>query len=327
MEMHVVFGSGPLGLAVVDALLKRGKPVRLVSRSDKREGVPAGVEVVRGDATNPADTVRLTRGATHVYNCLNAPDYHKWPEQFPPLQAGVLAGASAAGAKLVVLENLYMYGPHGGVPLTETTPMRATGLRGKTRKTMTEALFAAHREGRVRVTSARAADFYGPGVGQSLVGKDVFAKALRGERVTLAANPELPHSLSFISDVGEALVRLGEDDRALGQAWHVPNAPAVPLGEFIEQVFEAAGKRTKATYLPKAVTRALLPVMGAFIPPVRGLSENLYQTYEPFVADDRAYKNTFGDHATPLQNGVERTLEWLRRQQPTETERQTPSRR
>lgn len=317
MEMHVVFGSGPLGLAVVEALVKRDKPVRLVSRSGRREGVPQGVEVVRGDATNPADTVRLTRGATHVYNCLNAPDYHRWPEQFPPLQAGVLAGAAAAGAKLVVLENLYMYGPHGGVPLTEATPMRATGPRGGTRKTMTEALFAAHREGRVRVTSARAADFYGPGVGQSLVGKEVFAKALRGERVTLAANPALPHSLSLIGDVGEALVRLGEDDRALGRAWHVPNAPAVPLGRFIEAVFEGAGHQTKSTYLPRAVTRAALPLMGLAVPPVRGLAENLYQTYEPFVADDRAYKAAFGDHATPLQEGIETTLMWLRGRQPT----------
>jgi hypothetical protein len=65
----------------------------------------------------------------------------------------------------------------------------------------------------------------------------------------------------------------------------------------------------KVTYLPRAATRALLPVMSAFIPPVRGLTENLYQTYEPFVVDDSAYKATFGDHATPLREGIERALE------------------
>ena len=312
MALHVVFGSGPLGLSVVNALLKRGQQVRLVSRSGRREGVPEGVEVIRGDATDPADTVRLTKGTTHVYNCLNAPDYHRWPEQFPPLQTGVLAGAAAAGAKLVVLENLYMYGPHGGALMSEDMPMRATGPRGSTRKGMTEALFKAHREGRVRVASARASDFYGPGVTQSLVGKEVFAKAVKGERVTLAADPKLPHSLSYIDDVGEALVRLGEDDRALGRAWHVPNAPAVPLGAFIDMVFETAGQKPKATYLPKPLARALLPVMGMFVAPVRGLGENLYQTYEPFVADDLPYKKTFGDHATPLREGIWKTLEGLR---------------
>lgn len=308
VNVHVVFGSGPLGLSVVAALLKRGVPVRLVSRSGKRRGVAATVEVVRGNAADPADTVRLCRGATHVYNCLNAPDYHRWPEQFPPLQAGVLMGAAAAGAKLVVLENLYMYGPHGGVPLTETTPMRATGPRGGTRKQLTEDLFRAHREGVVRVTSARASDFYGPGVAQSLVGSGVFVNALAGKRVTLTADPALPHTLSFISDVGEALVRLGEDNRALGRAWHVPNAPAVPLSAFIRTVFEEAGREPKATYLPQPVTRMLLPMIGAFVPPVRGLAENLYQTYEPFIVDDSAYKNTFGDHATPQREGIRETL-------------------
>ena len=74
---------------------------------------------------------------------------------------------------------------------------------------------------------------------------------------------------------------LGEDETALGHAWHVPNAPAVPLADFISGIFESAGQEVRVTYLPKAVTRALLPVAGSFIPPLRGLSENLYQTYEP----------------------------------------------
>ena len=310
-ELHVVFGTGPLGLSVVRALLKRGKRVKLVSRSGKvKEGLET-VEFVAGDATNVQDCIRLCKDATHVYNCTNAPDYHRWPEQFPPLQQGVLEGAAAAGAKLVVLENLYMYGPHGGVPMTETMPMSATGARGSTRKRMTEALFKAHCKGKVQVTSARASDFYGPGVKQSLVA-DVFTNAVQGKRVTLMANPKLPHSFSYMGDVGEALVRLGEHDAALGRAWHVPNAPAIPLEAFVELVFEAAGQEPKLTYLPKPVTQTLLPVLGLVVPPVRGLSENFYQTYESFVVDDSAYKTAFGDHATPLREGIGQTLEWLR---------------
>lgn len=307
-ELHVVFGAGPLGLSVIRALLERGRRVKLVSRSGKVKTGLETVEFVAGDATNVQDCIRLCKDATHVYNCLNARDYHKWPEQFPPLQQGVLEGAAAAGAKLVVLENLYMYGPHSGVPMTETMPMRATGARGSTRKQMTDELFKAHREGKVKVTSARASDFYGPGVKQSLVA-EVFANAVQGKRVTLMASPALEHSLSYIGDVGEALVRLGEHDAALGRAWHVPNAPAISLEAFVGLVFEAVGQEPKVTYLPKPVTQTLLPVLGFVVPPVRGLSENLYQTYEPFVVDDSAYKTAFGDHATPLREGIRRTLE------------------
>jgi uncharacterized protein YbjT (DUF2867 family) len=120
-ELHVVFGSGPVGLAVVDTLLTQGKQVRVASRSGSRRGLLESVEVMRGDATNSEDTRRVCAGASHVYSCVNAPDYHRWPEQCPPLQRGVLAGAATAGAKLIVMENLYMYGLH----LSNLAPPRA----------------------------------------------------------------------------------------------------------------------------------------------------------------------------------------------------------
>jgi hypothetical protein len=52
------------------------------------------------------------KDASAVYQCVNAP-YTRWPERFPPLQRGVLAAAGRTGARLVVLENLYGYGPTG----------------------------------------------------------------------------------------------------------------------------------------------------------------------------------------------------------------------
>jgi uncharacterized protein YbjT (DUF2867 family) len=75
----VVFGSGPVGLAVISELLAQGKHVRVASRSGARRGLPATVEVLRGDATNPEDTRRVCAGASHVYSCVNAPDHHRCP--------------------------------------------------------------------------------------------------------------------------------------------------------------------------------------------------------------------------------------------------------
>lgn len=88
-EFHVVFGNGPVGQAVVETLLAQGKQTRVVSRSGAQRSLPAVIEVMRGDATNPEDTRRACLGASHVYNCTNALDYHRWPQQFPPLTAHV----------------------------------------------------------------------------------------------------------------------------------------------------------------------------------------------------------------------------------------------
>ena len=109
-ELHVVFGTGPVGLAVMDELVSKGKHVRMVNRSGRANGAE-GVEVVGGDAADPTFTRKASEGASVVYFALNPP-YDKWPELFPPLQAGVLEGASSVGAKLIAMENLYMYGAH-----------------------------------------------------------------------------------------------------------------------------------------------------------------------------------------------------------------------
>src|ERR671920_147507 len=101
-ELQVVFGTGPVGTSVMEALMQRGRcRVRMVNRSG-RARVPDGVEVLGGDATDETFAREASEGASVVYFALNPP-YDKWPELFPPLQAGVLGGAASAGAKLVAM--------------------------------------------------------------------------------------------------------------------------------------------------------------------------------------------------------------------------------
>jgi nucleoside-diphosphate-sugar epimerase len=311
-EFYVVYGNGPVGTAVVEALLGQGKRVRVVTHSGASKGLPPAVEVVRGDATDPEEAQRACTGASHVYNCTNPRDYHRWPAQFPPLQRGVLAGATAAGAKLIAMENLYLYGPHGGVPLTEELPQRGVGPRSTTRRAMSAELFAAHRSGQVRVVTVRASDLFGPYVRESLAGDRLFGPAVAGKTVRFMANPDLPHSLTYAPDAGRAMVAVGADDAALGRAWHVPNAPAVTPREFVALVSAEVGLPLKVSALPRAVTRSLLPVLGLFMPPLRGLGENAYIFYEPYLVDHSRYTAAFGDHATPLSEAIRETVRWYR---------------
>jgi nucleoside-diphosphate-sugar epimerase len=160
-ELHVVFGTGPVGMSVVDALMQKGgRRIRMVNRSG-RASVPDGVEVVGGDATDEVFTREASEGASVVYFALNPP-YDKWPELFPPLQAGVMEGAASARAKLIAMENLYTYGPTDGRPLTEDLPYAANTRKGTVRARMSKELMEAHTSGRVRVAIGRASDYFGP---------------------------------------------------------------------------------------------------------------------------------------------------------------------
>ena len=142
---HVVFGTGAVGMATYEALRRRGESVRLVNRSGHAP-VPDDVEVVGGDARDPGFTTAAASGARVVYQTLNPP-YTEWTAQFPALQAGVLAAAQATGARLVSMENVYMYGRPAGRPLTEDRTYDAHTEKGRLRGRMARELLAAHQDG------------------------------------------------------------------------------------------------------------------------------------------------------------------------------------
>src|SRR5215203_2365715 len=306
-ELHVVFGTGAVGMSVMDELVQRSpRRVRMVNRSG-RVSVPEGVEVVGGDATDEAFAREASEGASLVYFALNPP-YDKWPELFPPLQAGVLEGASSAGAKLVAVENLYIYGTTGGRPITEDLPYAPNTRKGTVRARMSEELIEAHKSGKVRVAVGRASDFFGPRVLTSAAGEQVFGRAVAGKSAQVAGDPDQPHTYTYAPDIGKGLVVLGEREEALGRAWHLPSPETVTTRRFVEMIFEEAGGPARIQTAPKFVLR----VMGLFNPPLREMIEMLYEFEEPFVVDHSAFERAFGLQATPLRQAIGETIRWYR---------------
>ncbi|KRD41558.1 hypothetical protein ASE38_18470 [Cellulomonas sp. Root930] len=301
---HVVFGTGAIGMATLHALRRRGETVRLVNRSGHAR-VPDDVEVVAGDARDPAFCTAVTAGAAVVYQALNPP-YAEWTAQFPALQAGVLAGAQAAGARLVSMENVYMYGRPDGHPLTEDRPYAAHTTKGRLRGAMARDLLAAHRDGRVQVAIGRASDYFGPGGGaQSNLGDRVFPAASRGRTATVLGDPDQPHTYTYIPDIGEGLALLGEHPDAPGRVWHLPNDPHTrTTRQLVETVYRLAGHRTRLRRVPPLVLRGLALTN----PTVRELLEMQYQFDEPFIVDSTQIVTTLGARATPLDDALAATL-------------------
>jgi nucleoside-diphosphate-sugar epimerase len=310
VELHVVFGTGPVGLAVMDELVSKGKRVLMINRGGKAR-VPDGVEVVGGDATDENFTREAAAGASVVYFALNPP-YDKWPELFPPLQAGVIEGAAAAGARLIAMENLYMYGLTDGRPLTEDLPYAPNTRKGTVRARMSEELMEVHTSGRVRVAIGRASDFFGPRVITSAAGEQVFGRAVEGKSAQVAGDPDQPHTYTYVPDIGRGLVILGEREEALGQAWHLPSPETLTTREFVEMIFEEAGKPARVQAAPKILLRA----MGLINPGIRETIEMLYEFEEPFVVDHSKFEQAFGEHATPLKEAIGDTVRWYRSKHP-----------
>ena len=307
-EFNVIFGTGPLAQSVLGALLKRGKPVKMINRSGKRPaGVPADVEIAGGDASNPDFTRSVTKGASVVYQCAQ-PEYHQWVKKFPPLQAAIMEGSAENGAKLIVGENLYMYGNTDGQPMHEGLPFAAHTRKGKVRGEMANALFEAHRNGKVHVAIARGSDFYGPGVRGSSLGERTIVPMLKGKPAEVIGSLDQPHTYTYVSDFGEALAILGERDEALGEAWHVPNPPTFTQRELVTLFFNEAGLEPKFSVMSKLTLR----MGGLFVPAAREMVEMTYEFEKPFRVDAGKFIRAFGDIATPHETAVRQTVAWYR---------------
>lgn len=304
MTRHVVFGTGQIGRLVAEQLVARGHEVIAVNRSGR--GRIDGATVVGGDATDAAFTTGAAAGAVAVYFCLNATHYDRWPQEFPPLQRAVLAGARAAGARLVVLDNLYAYGPVGGRDIVESMSAQPTSTKSVVRAAMTAELIDAHGAGELPVAVGRASDYFGPGATHSALGDTVFGTALTGRTAQVMGDPDTPHSYSYTPDVAAGLVTLGTQAQAPGRIWHLPVAPASTTREIVTQVYGLAGRRPRLF----AAGSATLRTIGLVKPMMREYLHTLYQFTDRWVVDDSAFRRTFGQSATALDSALATTFRW-----------------
>ena len=306
--LHVIFGTGPVGCWTARSLVGRGLPVRAVNRSGARPALlPAEVDVVAADASDPAQALRAAEGAATVYQALNPP-YEKWHDLFPGLQAATLAAAEAAGARFVSIENLYMYDSSG--VMSEDSPQRPVSRKGELRKRMADEVAAANERGAVRAVQLRSADYYGPGVTGSAFGEMVAGRLAAGKKPQVGGSATQPHAFAYIEDVGRAAAELGVRDEAVGRVWFAPHAPAITQGEMVDGLCRELG--APAGY--SVISPLMMRLAGLFVPAAKESVEMLYEFTAPFIVDSGRIQSELGLVPTPTDEGLRRTALWWKGQ-------------
>lgn len=302
--LHTVFGAGQVGRKLANLLLDRGFRVRLVRRGDA--GAPrANLEWMTGDVSDRQFAEQAARGAAVVYNCVNPPDYGRWHGVLEPLARSIRAAATRAGARLVVLDCLYMYGVPERSPFDEDTPMRPCSDKGELRAMLVEELFEAHRRGEVEVTTGRASDFFGPDTPLSvLFNPRAIARLRAGKPVEVLGDPDMPHGYSFTPDVARGLVELGTRPEASGRAFHLPLAWTGSSRELVEQAAALLGHAGAVRPVPSWA----LAAAGLLSAELRAIRKMSYQWEHPYVIDDRRFRTTFGVEPTPIDEALRTTL-------------------
>jgi len=308
-ELHVLFGAGQVGEPLARILLRRGKQVRIVKRS--AGGVPQGAALLQGDASDLNFCVQAARGASTVYHCINPPYYARvWAELLPRYLENLIASAARTGARLVVLDNVYMLGRPQGKALDEDSLVRPCSRKGEIRASAAERLWEAHRRGDIRATSGRASDFYGPGGTLTHLGDQFWRPVIAGKRGRVVVNPDAVHTYHYIPDVAAGLATLGmAEDDAYGRPWMLPCAPAETMRALVARFSRHLGRQITLARMPRSV----LKIASLVAPFLREIDEMLYQWEEPFVISDARFRARFKQGPEDVDRAAMDTVAWAKR--------------
>lgn len=307
MDLHVIFGTGPVGLHTGKALLEEGKRVTFINRTGTLDPLRSSVvhghsyEVIAADALKTEEVLRVAKGASHLY--------HQWATILPAIQKNLVDAALHNHAVLAVSENLYAY--KRAVPeISERSPIDPPTRKGLYRQNLHTALIEAETSKGLRWTSIQASDFYGPGAtGQSVFGTERFLDPLQaGKQVLMLGNLDIAHTYTYVGDFGKALALAAQSEKALGKAWIVAHQETGTTRELADMFAQGLGKTPRYS----TIAPWILSVMGLFNPMMAEVPEMLYQKEEPYVVNGSLFAKEFSFVPTSLSSAVDQTLAWFK---------------
>ncbi len=303
-----IFGLGPCGRATMTRLLAGGREVVVAQRHAPAD-LPKGARFASADALDRESVIEATRGSDQIVVAIGFPYEGKlWREAWPKAIGNFVAACEATGARMVFIDNLYMYGPQTA-PLIETMPLTSYGVKPAARSVATRIWMEAAAAGRARVAALRPPDFYGPNVGLAFLGDTSIGAMAKGKAAFFVGSPDIPHDYAYVPDIARAATSLlAAPDSAFGQAWHVPCAPTRTTREILRMAADALGVRLRLLTLPEA----LLGPAGLFSPFLRELKEMRFTWNRPYRVDATKFAKTFWSDATPFETGVRETALSLR---------------
>jgi nucleoside-diphosphate-sugar epimerase len=300
--MHTILGiNGNVGKLLAAELTQKGIKVRGVSRRP----FLGNWEHVAADVLDLAALTAAVAGSEVVYLAVGLEYTIKvWRRDWRVLMQNTIEACRRANAKLIFIDNVYMYGKVEGA-MTETTPVNPSSEKGKIRADIAALLLQAFEANILRGCIARAADFYGPDCDKSGLNTTVFERFAAKKSAQWLGKADKKHSFTYVPDMAKALVILGTDPRAdQSPIWHLPTAaPALTGLEIMEQ----AGKIYNVPPKFSEIGDFMLSILGIFIPIMRELKEMSYQTNFDYVFSSEKFEKVFGVKPTPYADGIKET--------------------
>ena len=303
--MHTILGiNGNVGKLLAAELVQKGIKVRGVSRRP----FLGNWEHVTADVMNLDALTAAVAGSEVVYLAVGLEYTIKvWRRDWLILMQNTIEACRRTNAKLIFIDNVYMYGKIEGA-MSETTPMQPSSEKGKVRADVAALLLKAFESKILRGCIARAADFYGPDCDKSGLNTTVFERFAAKKSAQWLGKADKKHSFTFVPDMAKAIAILGTDDRAdQSFIWHLPTAAPALTGL---EIMEKAGKIFNVPPKFSAVGDFMLTILGIFIPIMRELKEMSYQTNFDYIFNSDKFESVFSFKPTSYADGIQQTADF-----------------
>jgi nucleoside-diphosphate-sugar epimerase len=285
---HIVVGAGgPLGAAVIEALVADSKQVRAVLFGEPEVGLPEGTEAVVVNPLEPASIARGCSGASAIYDCFE-PSYASWKKTYAEVTGNIVFAAIESGARTVFASHLLSSSADNERWEGEVLKAQGSGL--------TEAAVA------------RLPQLFGVKVMNPMF-KLIFDAVLEGKKAHWVGDLDVRRNYLDVEDAARAMILLNEDARAYGRAWNVTSPGGLSGRELIELAFKAVGAKPKVGRWSRgiALTGSLLA------PDTKLVVEMPYDYSSGFNLDGSGFADAFPTFSfTPPDRTVEKALTWYK---------------
>ncbi len=282
--------SGAVGPVLVNALLREGHRVRVLSRHDApRDVFQSPIEAIVGDVAGPHSVERAIAGTTTVFHLAaklhvpNPPEHMRAEyERVNVDGTGVLVEAArAAGVhRLIFFSTVSVYGPTGLVPVDETATPHPDTVYAETKLRAEQIVLAAKNvDGEPLGVVLRMAAVYGPRMKGNYL---ALVNSLAKRRFLPVGNGSNLRTLVYDRDAVRAAILAALHPGAAGRIYNVSDGTVHCLRDIIGAICAALGRRPPRLFVPLHATR-LAAALADRVIPITGRSARLLPAVDKFV--------------------------------------------
>jgi len=316
-----------LGSHLCEQLLARGMTVRALVRPSGNAGLleSRGVQIARGDVTDPTSLAEACRGVDTVYHAAaQVGDWGPW-ERFVEVTikgtANVISAARQAGVKrLLHISSISTYGhPDGaGKILDESAPLGVNLHRwsyySRAKVEAEKLVRQAYQRGDLAVTICKPSWLYGQGDRASM---PRIIRAIRAGKAKLVGDGTNRLNLTYAGNEAQGCILAANNDRAVGQTYNLADDGVITQQDYFNKIAECLGCPPITRKVPYKVAKSAAFVLEVFGHALRTENPPLVTRYavwlmgrKCFFSSDKARRELGWKASVGYDEGIPKSVAW-----------------